>query len=58
MTYKELVAELLKLDDEQLQSTVTVEITVENECFPAELQIAGKDHFALDEDHPIICIEN
>lgn len=56
MTYKELLEKLNKLTEEQLNCDVTVEIMIENECYPAELRICGKTHDSLDEDHPVIYV--
>lgn len=62
MTYRELLAELQGLDDDQLDSDVTVELGLEDECYPAELRICDTDHFAhngsLDEFHPVIYVED
>lgn len=44
MTYRELLERLSSLSDEQLNCKVTVKNPYEDECFPAELRICGKDH--------------
>jgi hypothetical protein len=54
MTYKQLIEELQKLTPEQLECDVTVEDSIDNECYPAELRIVGSEHDSLDEDHPVI----
>jgi len=57
MTYRELQAEMANWTDEQLDSDVTIEMLCDhgdNECFAAELRIAGEDHPSLDEDHPVL----
>lgn len=56
MTYKELLKRLSTLTPEQLNCDVTVELEVQDECYPAELRICGPDHELLDEDHPVIFV--
>jgi hypothetical protein len=56
MTYRELLEAMIHWSDDQLDSTITVEVAFEDECYPAELRIAGVDHDSLDENHPIIYI--
>ena len=57
MTYRELIEQLEKLTDEQLDCTVTVDSLDRRECYPAGLAITGNDHDSLDEDHPILTID-
>lgn len=57
ITYKTLGELISRMSEEQQQCEVTVELAGEyyNECFSAELQIAGDAHEGgLDDDHPII----
>lgn len=56
MTYRELLEELSSLSDEQLDCTVTVEVELADECYPAEWRISGDEHPSLDPDHPIIYV--
>ena len=56
MTYKELYNALNSLTENQLQQFVTVELGLSDECLPAQLRIAGKEHDTLDENHPIIYV--
>jgi hypothetical protein len=56
MTYRELLAELNKLSDEQLDCTVTSEDSYEEECYPAELRICAENHDSLENGHPVIFI--
>lgn len=42
--------------EEQLDCTVTVEMGVENECYPAELRVCADNHFCLDDNHPVIYV--
>lgn len=57
MTYRDLLAELSRMTDEQLSCDLTVELAIEDECIPAELRICGPNHDVLDEDHPVIYVE-
>ena len=57
MTYRELIEQLEKLTEEQLECTVTVEDLYDQECYAADLAITGNGHDSLDEDHPIITFE-
>lgn len=54
MTYRELMQAIDKMTEEQKDCTVTIEDSAEEECYPAELSIAGSEHFSLDENHPVI----
>ena len=54
MTYRELLNQLQQLNDEQLDSDVTVEDGDENECYPATFYICDDFHDSLDNEHPII----
>lgn len=54
ITYRTLGLLIAKMDDNQLDSDVTVELD-EGECFPAELRIAGEEHSGgLDDGHPVL----
>lgn len=57
MTYRTLIIHLKNLTEEQLDMNITVEISIEEEFFPAELRICGKEHSTLDENHPVIFVE-
>lgn len=54
MTYRQLAEALKTLTSEQLDSDVTVELSYEEECFPADLRICGDSHDSLDTGHPVI----
>lgn len=54
MKYRELLEKLQNLTDQQLELDVTVELGMSAKCFSSELRICGEEHFALDEDHPVI----
>jgi hypothetical protein len=54
MTYRELIAELRLLNDEQLDCDVVVEDSAEDECYEAELTICGDEHSSLEPDYPVI----
>ena len=54
MTYRELIAELNKLTEEQLNMDITVEDAYENECYPARFDICSSEHELLDDGHPVI----
>jgi hypothetical protein len=56
MTYRRLLKALSKLSPQQLDCDVTVELGVEEECFPAEFRIADVEHYTLDDNHPIIFV--
>ena len=59
-TYRELLERLEWMDDEQLDSTVTVESSVgmsEGECYQEELRICGENHDSLEDNHPVIFVE-
>jgi len=58
VTYRELVAELAWLTNEQLDSTVTVQLGESDEYLPAVFGICGEDQSVLDENHPIIYVED
>lgn len=58
MTYRELLAKLAQLNDYQLGCDVTVELAIEDECLPAGFRICGENHEVLDEDHPVIYVED
>ena len=57
MTFEELKQALNTLTEEQLSCDLTVELGLENECFPAKLRTAGEYHDSLDENHPIIFVQ-
>jgi hypothetical protein len=56
ITYRELKKELDSLSDEQLDMDLTVELSYEDECIPAEFRITGETHGLLDPDHPVIFV--
>ena len=56
MTYRQLIEQLQKLTEEQLDCSVTVEDAYETECRAAELRISTDNHDSLDEDHPVIFV--
>lgn len=58
ITYRTLAALIAKMDDDQKDSDVTVEIPLDGtECFAAELRIAGSEHDGgLDENYPVIYV--
>ncbi len=58
ITYRELLKNLQKLSEDQLDSDVTVELGLSDECFPAEFRICGEEHDVLDEDHPVIYVKD
>ena len=58
MTFGELQQALYTFTEEQLLCDLTVELGLENECFPAKLCTAGEYHDSLDENHPIIFVNN
>lgn len=58
MKYRELQAAMATWTDEQLDSDITIEVSWDNECYPAELRIADEEHDSLDENHPIIYASN
>jgi hypothetical protein len=53
-TYRGLLACLEQMNDEQLDSTITVEDGTISECFAAELRIVDSEHDSLDENHPVL----
>lgn len=57
MTYGELKWALEALLPEQLDTTLTVEDAVAEQCYPAELRICNDTHHSLDDDHPVIFFE-
>ena len=54
MTYRDLLLNLQKLTDEQLDSTITVQDVIEDEYYPACFGICEKDNGVLDDEHPVI----
>ena len=56
MTYRDLIKQLEKLTDEQLDCTMTVEDAYETECRAAELRICDDNHDSLDDNHPVIFV--
>ena len=58
MKYRELLEKIKGFDEYQLDCYVTVEDPHEDECYPSELRIAGSHHSSLDENHPVIYMEN
>jgi len=57
VTYGELKWALEALLPEQLDTTLTVEDAVAEQCYPAELRICNDTHHSLDDDHPVIFFE-
>ena len=61
MTYRQLLACAVLMNEDQLDQDVTVEDPDEyndGECYAANLRIAGKKHPSLDSGHPIIYVDN
>jgi len=56
MTYRQLIDQLEKLAEEQLDCVVTVEDPHEDECRAAELRICGDNHDSLDDNYPVIFV--
>lgn len=56
ITYRTLAALIGRMDDEQKDSDVTMELVTEqgSECYPAELRICGENHDSLDDGHPVL----
>lgn len=52
-TYRQLWEALINMNDEQLDSNVTVRIPHEDEFYPAELRFAEETD-VLDQGHPVI----
>lgn len=44
------------MNQDQLDSDVTIELSSSDECYPAELRIAGQNHSSLDEYHPVLFV--
>jgi len=57
ITYRELIQRLNKLTDEQLDCDVTVDLGTSEECFAAEFRVCGENHWTLDDNHPVIYVE-
>ena len=51
MTYAQLAAAILRFDNEQLHSDITLYST-DDEFFPCELRFATEDNDVLDLKHP------
>jgi len=58
VTWEELANAILKLSSEQRNSTVTVELGVSDECYPADLRICDIEHESLDENHPVVYVKD
>jgi len=58
MKYKTLLKQLQEMTPDQLECHVTVEDPHEDECFPAVLRTAGSHHNSLEENHPVLYMEN
>ena len=59
ITYRTLGKLIEKMNNDQLDSDVTVELTEDTgtECYPAELRIAAEEHDGgLDDGHPVIYV--
>ncbi len=63
ITYRTLGRLIQRMDKHQLNSDVTIELRtrganfwspLEDECFSAEMRIAGPNHASLEEGHPVI----
>jgi hypothetical protein len=56
-TYRELLSAIQQMNDEQLDSNITVQDPAEDEFHPAELRIMdGNEQDVLDDYHPVIYI--
>ena len=53
MTYRELIEQLEKLTEEQLECTVTVQDLYQEEYYSADFDIVVESD-VLDEDHPVL----
>jgi hypothetical protein len=58
MKYRTLLEKLQEMTPEQLECDVTVEDPCEDECYGARLLIAGTHHSSLDENHPVLYMDN
>ena len=54
MKYQELLNKLLELTTEQLEMTVTVKDSIEDEYFAVHSIDANNDTGVLDKDHPFL----
>ena len=57
MTYKDLLLRIGTMTAYQLSCDVTVELGSSEECLPAKLEFCDEHHEVLDEDHPVIYVE-
>ena len=55
-TYRRLLKVLASMSDEQLDADITIEVGIDDECYPAELRFAGETHSSLEENHPVIFV--
>lgn len=56
ITYRTLAALIERMDENQKDSDVTVEVE-DSECFSAELRIADEEHDGgLDDNHPVLFV--
>ena len=55
-TYRKLLWALQQMNDVQLDAVITVEDPGLEECFLAELRIAGENHASLEVFHPLIYV--
>ncbi len=55
ITYRQLKYLLETMSDDSLDCDVTVEDTYTDECYAAELRVAGTNHDSLEEGHPVLC---
>ncbi len=55
ITYRQLKSLLETMSDDSLDCDVTVEDTYINQCYSAELRVAGTNHDSLEEGHPVLC---
>jgi len=56
-TYRQMGEKIKEMNDEQLDSNITVYVENEEEFYPADLRIVKEDD-VLDENHPIIVISD
>jgi hypothetical protein len=54
MTYKELLVILQSMTEGELSYTVTVESSVDDECYPALFKFTDDEHPSLDNKYPIL----
>lgn len=62
MTYRELLARLQELSDEQLSCNLACELIYSEECFSSTtgdftFDIAGENNDYLDDNHPVFILQ-